>query len=111
MGKGAHSYIDDPRNAEVRVWINGELFPRAEAKVSVLDSGFVLGDGVWEGLRVHKGKIAFLDRHLDRLEEGAKALDYELGLTREELTRALYDTLKANDMLDGDGVQDRKSVV
>lgn len=107
MGKGAHSYIDDPRNAEVRVWINGELFPRAEAKVSVLDSGFVLGDGVWEGLRVHKGKIAFLDRHLDRLEEGAKALDYELGLTREELTRALYDTLKANDMLDGDGVHIR----
>ena len=107
MGKGAHSYIDDPRNAEVRVWINGELFPRAEAKVSVLDSGFVLGDGVWEGLRVHKGKIAFLDRHLDRLEEGAKALDYELGLTRDELTRALYDTLKANDMLDGDGVHIR----
>jgi branched-chain amino acid aminotransferase len=107
MGKGAHSYIDDPRNAEVRVWINGELFPRAEAKVSVLDSGFVLGDGVWEGLRVHKGKIAFLDRHLDRLEEGAKALDYELGLTREALTQALYDTLKANDMLDGDGVHIR----
>jgi branched-chain amino acid aminotransferase len=107
MGKGAHSYIDDPRNAEVRVWINGRLYPRAEAKVSVLDSGFVLGDGVWEGLRVHKGKIAFLDRHLDRLEEGAKALDYELGLTRDKLTRALYDTLKANDMLDGDGVHIR----
>lgn len=107
MGKGAHSYIDDPRNAEVRVWINGELYPRTEAKVSVLDSGFVLGDGVWEGLRVHKGRIAFLDRHLDRLEEGAKALDYELGLTREELTRALHDTLKANDMLDGDGVHIR----
>ncbi|MBI1235839.1 MAG: aminotransferase class IV [Alphaproteobacteria bacterium] len=107
MGKGAHSYLDDPRNAAVKVWINGELYPRAEAKVSVLDSGFVLGDGVWEGLRVHKGKIAFLDRHLDRLEEGAKALDYQLGLTREELTRALYDTLEANDMLNGDGVHIR----
>lgn len=107
MGKGAHSYIDDPRNADVKVWINGELFPRAEAKVSVLDSGFVLGDGVWEGLRVHKGKIAFLDRHLDRLEEGAKALDYELGLTREALTKALYDTLSANGMLQGDGVHIR----
>mgnify|MGYP000047141020 FL=1 len=107
MGKGAHSYIDDPRNADVKVWINGELFPRAEAKVSVLDSGFILGDGVWEGLRVHDGRIAFLDRHLDRLEEGAKALDYDLGLTRDELTRALYDTLAANDMLAGDGVHIR----
>jgi branched-chain amino acid aminotransferase len=107
MGKGAHSYIDDPRNADVKVWINGELFPRAEAKISVLDSGFILGDGVWEGLRVHDGRIAFLDRHLDRLEEGAKALDYDLGLTRDELTRALYDTLAANDMLAGDGVHIR----
>lgn len=107
MAKGAHSYTDDPRNAEVKIWINGELFLRSEAKVSVLDSGFVLGDGVWEGLRVHNGKIAFLNRHLDRLEEGAKALDYELGLTREQLTEALYDTLKANDMLDGEGVHIR----
>lgn len=107
MAKGAHSYTDDPRNAEVKIWINGELFLRSEAKVSVLDSGFVLGDGVWEGLRVHNGQIAFLNRHLDRLEEGAKALDYELGLTREQLTEALYDTLKANDMLDGEGVHIR----
>ncbi|MEE2525325.1 aminotransferase class IV [Hyphobacterium sp. HN65] len=107
MGKGAHSYLDDPRNADVRVWINGELFPRAEAKVSVLDSGFVLGDGVWEGLRVHKGRIAFLDRHLDRLEEGAKALDYDLGLSRQQLTDALYATLEANGMLEGDGVHIR----
>ena len=107
MGKGAHSYIDDPRNADVKVWINGELFPRADAKISVLDSGFILGDGVWEGLRVHKGKIAFLETHLDRLEEGAKALDYDLGLTREEITRALYDTLDANGMREGDGVHIR----
>lgn len=107
MGKGAHSYIDDPRNADVKVWINGALYPRAEAKISVLDSGFVLGDGVWEGLRVHNGRIAFLDTHLDRLEEGAKALDYDLGLSREELTKALYDTLDANGMLEGDGVHIR----
>lgn len=107
MGQGAHSYIDDPRNAEVKVWINGNLFPRTEAKVSVLDSGFVLGDGVWEGLRVHGGRIAFLDRHLDRLEEGAKALDYDLGISRADLTSALYDTLEANDMLSGDGVHIR----
>ncbi len=107
MGKGAHTYIDDPRNAEVRVWINGALYPRAEAKVSVLDSGFVLGDGVWEGLRVHNGRIAFLDRHLDRLEEGAKALDYELCLSRDELTDALYETLEANGMTSGEGVHIR----
>ncbi len=107
MGKGAHSYIDDPRNADVKVWINGALYPRAEAKISVLDSGFVLGDGVWEGLRVHNGRIAFLDTHLDRLEEGAKALDYDLGLSREELTKALYDTLDANGMREGDGVHIR----
>ena len=107
MPKGAHSYLDDPRNAEVKVWINGELFLRSEAKVSVFDSGFVLGDGVWEGLRVHNGRIAFLDRHLDRLEEGAKALDYDLGLSREELTKALYYTLKANDMTSGEGVHIR----
>ncbi|WP_421785774.1 aminotransferase class IV [Hyphobacterium sp.] len=107
MGKGAHSYLDDPRNAEINVWINGALYPRNEARVSVLDSGFVLGDGVWEGLRVHNGKIAFLDRHLDRLEEGAKALDYDLGLSREALTKALYETLDANNMLAGDGVHIR----
>ncbi|WP_420431259.1 aminotransferase class IV [Hyphobacterium sp.] len=107
MGKGAHSYLDDPRNADVKVWINGALHPRAEARVSVLDSGFVLGDGVWEGLRVHKGRIAFLDRHLNRLEEGAKALDYDLGLTREALTAALYETLEANGMREGDGVHIR----
>lgn len=107
MGKGAHSYLDDPRNADVKIWINGELHPRSEAKVSVLDSGFVLGDGVWEGLRVHEGRIAFLDRHLDRLEEGAKALDYDLGLTRRELTAALYETLDANGMREGDGVHIR----
>lgn len=107
MPKGAHSYLDDPRNAEVKVWINGELFLRSEAKVSVLDSGFVLGDGVWEGLRVHNGRIAFLDRHLDRLEEGAKALDYDLGLSRQALTDALYETLDANGMTRGDGVHIR----
>jgi branched-chain amino acid aminotransferase len=107
MAKGAHAYIDDPRNADVKIWINGELCPRKDAKISVLDSGFMLGDGVWEGLRVHDGKIAFLDRHLDRLEEGAKALDYDLGISRDDLTRALYDTLDANNMREGDGVHIR----
>jgi branched-chain amino acid aminotransferase len=93
--------VSDPRNASILINVNGELRPRADAVVSVFDSGFMLGDGVWEGLRVHRGKFGFLDRHLDRLFEGAKAIAMDIGLTREELTRRLYDTLDANNMSDG----------
>jgi len=93
--------ISDPRNASILINVNGELKPRAEAVVSVFDSGFMLGDGVWEGLRVHKGRIAFLDRHLDRLFEGAKSLAMDVGLSREDLTQRLYDTLGANGMDEG----------
>lgn len=110
MGQGAHSYLPDPRNEAVKVWINGVLKPRAEATVSVLDSGFVLGDGVWEGLRVHDGHVAFLGRHLGRLYEGAKTLDFDIGLSRDELTAAIRETLAANDMLSGDGVHIRLMV-
>ncbi|MBP7418475.1 MAG: aminotransferase class IV [Xanthomonadales bacterium] len=92
---------EDPRNASIRIWVNGALKPRAEAMVSVFDSGFVLGDGVWEGLRVSAGHPAFLDAHLDRLYEGAKALMIDIGLDRAALTRAIYATLAANDMRDG----------
>jgi branched-chain amino acid aminotransferase len=93
--------VSDPRNASILINVNGELKPRAEAVVSVFDSGFMLGDGVWEGLRVHKGKLAFLDRHLDRLFEGAKAIAMDLGLSREDLAKRLYDTLDANGMDEG----------
>ena len=93
--------VSDPRNADILININGELKPRAEAMVSVFDSGFMLGDGVWEGLRVHKGRIAFLDRHLDRLFEGAKALALDIGLTRDELIKRLTDTLRSNKMDEG----------
>ena len=110
MGKGAHAYLDDPRNAQIRIWINGALFARDEATVSVFDSGFILGDGVWEGLRVHDGRIAFLDRHLDRLFEGAKAIDMDIGLTRDRLTEALHETLAANGMDSGEGVHIRLMV-
>lgn len=96
--KGTHEYQDDPRNAAILIDINGELFPRDEAKVSVFDSGFVLGDGVWEGLRVHHGKIAFLDRHLERLYDGAKALDMEMEVTPEQLGKRLYHLLDKNNM-------------
>src|SRR5258708_39541150 len=104
MAQSMHD-VSDPRNASILINVNGELKPRAEAVVSVFDSGFMLGDGVWEGLRVHKGKLAFLDRHLDRLFEGAKAIAMDVGLTRQELTRRLYDTLDANHM--GGGVHVR----
>ncbi|MBS0514802.1 MAG: aminotransferase class IV [Proteobacteria bacterium] len=100
MSQGTHEFVDDPRNREIRIYINGELKPRAEATVSVFDSGFILGDGVWEGLRVHAGGIAFLDQHLDRLYEGAKAIDLDIGLTREELVNVLHRTLAANAMTD-----------
>ena len=101
MAQSLHDSAGDPRNAEILIGVNGALKPRAEAVVSVFDSGFVLGDGVWEGLRVHKGRIAFLDAHLDRLYEGARAIAMEIGLSREELTRRLYETLDANNMADG----------
>ncbi len=110
MAKGSHEYLDDPRNASIQIWINGQLFARDKAMVSVFDSGFILGDGVWEGLRVHDGHIAFLNRHLDRLYEGAKAIDMDIGLSRDALTDALYDTLKANDITSGDGVHIRLMV-
>ncbi len=93
--------VSDPRNASILINVNGELKPRAEAVISVFDSGFMLGDGVWEGLRIHNGKAAFLDRHLDRLFEGAKAIAMDLGLSREELVKRLYDTLDANQMNEG----------
>ena len=98
---GVHDYEDDPRNDDVLVYVNGVLTPRAEAVVSVFDSGFVLGDGVWEGLRAHGGQPAFLDRHLDRLVEGAKAIALDIGLDREGLRAAVLETLRANGMTDG----------
>jgi branched-chain amino acid aminotransferase len=100
MAQGTHDFVDDPRNRDILIYVNGELRPRAEATVSVFDSGFILGDGVWEGLRVHAGRIAFLDQHLDRLYEGARAIDLDIGLDRDGLTRALYRTLAANAMTD-----------
>ena len=100
MAQSMHD-VSDPRNASVLINVNGEFKPRAEAVVSVFDSGFMLGDGVWEGLRLHTGKLVFLDRHLDRLFEGAKAIAMDIGLSREELTERLYTTIDANRMSDG----------
>ncbi|PYF82459.1 branched-chain amino acid aminotransferase [Marinomonas alcarazii] len=94
----AHSADEDSRNELIKIYVNGELLPKHEAVVSVYDSGFMLGDGIWEGLRVYNGKIAFLDDHLDRLYASAKVLDFKIDLTREEMVSALYDTLAANEM-------------
>jgi branched-chain amino acid aminotransferase len=101
MAQSIHDFHDDPRNQRILVWVNGALKPRAEATVSVFDSGFVLGDGVWEGLRVVGGQAVFLDAHLDRLFEGAKAIMLDIGLTRAQLVQAIADTLAANGMSDG----------
>jgi branched-chain amino acid aminotransferase len=106
---GAHDYVDDPRNSDVLINLNGRLVPRREAVVSVFDAGFVLGDGVWEGIRVSDGHPAFLERHLDRLWEGAAAIALDIGLSRTELTARLYRTLEANGMA-GDGIHIRLMV-
>ena len=109
MTQGTQHSADDQRNADILISINGTMKHRREAMVSVFDSGFVLGDGVWEGFRVVGGHPVFLDAHLDRLYEGAKAIMLDIGLDRTALTRAIYDTLDANGMR-GDGVHVRLMV-
>ncbi len=98
---GSQEYVGDDRNDDVLISVNGELVRRPDAKVSVFDSGFVLGDGVWEGLRLHGGRIAFLERHFDRLWDGAKMLRFDIGLSREALKRRLFDVIEANGMSEG----------
>lgn len=101
MSKSTHDYIDDERNKNILIYINGDLLPRSEAKISVFDSGFLLGDGVWEGIRLHNGKLVFGKDHLERLSDGAKALDIELGMSLSEIEAAVLDTTKANSMTSG----------
>ena len=99
--KGSQGFVSDPKNDKLLVWVNGALVPRAEAMVSVFDAGFVLGDGVWEGLRLVNGRLAFLDEHLERLLCGAAQIRLDIGLDRGALTKALHDTVEANGMRDG----------
>jgi branched-chain amino acid aminotransferase len=98
---GSQDFAADPRNAGAKIYLNGALVPRAEARVSVFDAGFVLGDGIWEGLRLHKGALMFLDTHLDRLFDGARAIALEIGMTRAEIRAALEHLLAANGMAHG----------
>ena len=98
---GSQDFAPDPRNSQVLIYLNGDLVPRDQAKVSVFDAGFVLGDGIWEGLRLHKGAFLFLDAHLTRLYEGARAIALDIGLSRDEMAEALRRTADANAMQDG----------
>ena len=101
MARGTHEALPDERNEDVLVYINGEFYPRAEARVSVFDSGFLVGDGVWEGIRLHDGTLSLLDLHLDRLFEGARAIDLDIGMTRGEIAEALQKTVDRNGMTTG----------
>ena len=99
--RSAQSYAPDSRNEDVLVYVNGAFVPRHEARVSVFDSGFVLGDGVWEGLRLVNGTLISLDAHMDRLFEGANSIALDIGMTREAVVDAVRQTLHRNGMTDG----------
>ncbi len=99
--RSAQGYAPDPRNDHVLVYVNGDFVPRSEARVSVFDSGFVLGDGVWEGLRLVRGRLISLDAHMDRLYEGANSIALDIGMPREALVGAVQQTLHQNGMTDG----------
>lgn len=95
---GSQDFTADPRNATARIWLNGELVTREQAKVSVFDAGFVVGDGVWEGLRLHRGRLMFLEAHLDRLYAGAAAINLDIGRSRLAMVDALDELIEANGM-------------
>ena len=96
--KGTHSYLDDKRNKNILIFINGELYARQKASISVFDSGFLLGDGVWEGIRLLNGHLVFLEEHLNRMYSGAEKLAIDIGHTQEELVGLIQETLDANEM-------------
>ncbi len=100
MSRSTHQALADERNASIEIYINGDFFPRDEAKISVFDSGFLVGDGIWEGIRLHHGVFAHLDRHLDRLFAGAAAIALDIGLDRDGIEAALRATVERNDMHD-----------
>ncbi len=100
-GANTHTSLPDPRNEGVLIYVNGELLPREEAKISVFDAGFLVGDGIWEGIRLHHGRFAFLDRHLDRLFAGLATARIDLGLDRDGVEALLRSVVDANQMTDG----------
>lgn len=101
MLHGTHNALEDPRNEEITISINGEFFKRNEAKISVFDSGYLVGDGIWEGFRLKKGKLIFIKEHLDRLWQSAKAVHMNFPFTKEELVQQVWNVLHKNEMTDG----------
>jgi branched-chain amino acid aminotransferase len=99
---GTHEFVEDERNQDVLVYVNGEFFRREEAKVSVFDSAFLVGDGIWESFRLHNNRLAFTKQHLARLGANAKALDYDLGISPEEILDEVYKTVRMNNMTSND---------
>jgi len=93
-----HDYKIDSRNNDIQIYVNGQFFTRTEAKVSVMDSGYLLGDGVWEGIRLHNEHLVHLDKHLDRLYAGAKAIEMDIGISKDEMKTTLRKTLEKNGM-------------
>ncbi|MFA0964473.1 aminotransferase class IV [Roseivirga sp. BDSF3-8] len=100
MIQGTHNALDDPRNKDISIFINNELLPRDEAKISVFDSGYLVGDGVWEGLRLHDGVLVFAAQHLDRLWQAAATVGMKLPFSREDLLADIHKTIEANNMHD-----------
>lgn len=94
-----HDYINDKRNEDIYIYINGEFFHRSEAKISVFDSGFLLGDGVWEGIRLHNNRLIHFNNHIDRLYDGASSIAMEIHLTKKKIKAAVLETLKKNNMI------------
>ncbi len=95
-----HQAEEDARNEAILIWVNGRLVPKAQALVSVYDSGFMLGDGVWEGIRLYNNRWSFLGEHVDRLFEAAKAIDLDIGMTKDAVISAVSETQAANGMTD-----------
>lgn len=100
MVHGTHNAIADDRNKDIQIYVNGELFHRENAKISVFDSGYLVGDGVWEAVRLHNGVLVFLDEHLDRLWDAAATVGMDIGMSRTELIDEIWKTLNANGMQD-----------
>jgi branched-chain amino acid aminotransferase len=101
MVHGTHNSLDDVRNNDIKIYINGEFHKRAEAKISVFDSGYLVGDGVWEAVRISKGTLIFIDDHLSRLWNAAKATGIKLSFSKQELIKIINSVLKENKMTDG----------
>ena len=101
MVHGTHNAEHDDRNKHIYIYINGSFFPRNEAKISVFDSGYLVGDGIWEGIRLTKGRLVFLEEHLNRLWQAAKSTSINLPFSKEELKSIIYQTTEKNSMEDG----------